>query len=226
MFHAFRIPQECVRVTFLLISSSLRPLHPLAFYNILSSDFLSRGKYFTRPKLSSPVYLAWKMFLFRKCVHVWLLCIQRRCLPLPRLAFSYVTQLRFQSRDARSRLTFKWHPGCSTRVEYLKSACASHFCCYQVVFVQSILWHFIISLAQIFYQQVHISRAQKFPRANTSREKYFFLESACMCNSCVYNVGVFHCLVLRFAIGHSCVFSQQMHGFASHLNDIPGVPRV
>ena len=110
--------------------------------------------------------------------------------------------------------SFKWHRKYSTRVEYLKSACASHFCWYQVVFVHFILYHFKISLAQIFYQEVHISRARNFPRAYTTREKYFFLESAWMCNCCVYIVGFFHCLVLRLAMWHSCVFSQQMHGLA------------
>ena len=74
--------------------------------------------------------------------------------------------------------------------------------------------HFEIFLAQIFYQEVHISRGRNFPRANITREKYFYLESAWMCNCCVYNVGVFHCLVLRLAMWHSCVFSQQMHGLA------------
>ena len=110
--------------------------------------------------------------------------------------------------------SFKWLRGCSTRVEYLKSACASHFCWYQVVFVHCILCHFKIFLAQIFYQEVHISRARNFPRAYTTREKYFFLESAWMCNCCVYIVGVFHCLVLSLAMWHRCVFSQQMHGLA------------
>ena len=103
VFHACRIPEECVRVTFLLISSSLRSLHPV---------------------------------------------------------------------------------------------------------------HFKILLAQIFYQEVHISRAWNFPRAYTTRQKYFFLESAWMCNFCVYIVGVFHCLVLSLAMWHSCVFRQQMHGLA------------
>ena len=60
--------------------------------------------------------------------------------------------------------------------------------------------HFKIFLSQIFYQGVHISRARNFPRAYTRREKCFFLESAWMCNFCVYNVGVFHCLVLRLAL--------------------------
>ena len=108
--------------------------------------------------------------------------------------------------------SFKWLRGCSTRVEYLKSACASHFCWYQVVFVHCILSHFQIFLAQIFYQEVHISRARNFPCAYTTREKYFFLEIAWMCNWRIYIVGVFHCLVLRLAMWHSCVFSQQMHG--------------
>ena len=110
--------------------------------------------------------------------------------------------------------SFKWHPGCSTRGEYLKSTCASHFCWYQVVFVHCNLWHFKISLAQIFYQEVHISRARNLPRAYITREKYVYLESPCMCKCCVYNVGVFHCLVLRLAMWHSRVFSQQMHGLA------------
>ena len=74
--------------------------------------------------------------------------------------------------------------------------------------------HFKIFLPQIFYEEVHISRARNFPRAYTTREKYFILESAWMCNCCVYIVGVFHCLVLRLAMWHSCVFSQQMHGLA------------
>ena len=116
------------------------------------------------------------------------------------------------SQQMHGLALFKWHPGCSTHVEYLKSACTSHLCWYQVVFVHCILWHFKISLAQIFYQEVHISRARKFPRAYTTREIYFYLESAWMCNCCVYNVGVFHCLVLRLAMWHSCVFIQQMHG--------------
>ena len=68
-----------------------------------------------------------------------------------------------------------------------------------------ILWHFKISLAQIFYQQIHISRARNCPRVYTTREKYFYLECPCICNCCVYNVGVFHCLVLRLAMWHSCV---------------------
>ena len=83
---------------------------------------------------------------------------------------------------------------------------------YEVVFVHCIQWHFKISLAQIFYQKVYISRARNFPRAYTTREKYFYLESAWMCNCCVYKVGVFHYLVLRLAMWHSCVFSQQVHG--------------
>ena len=126
VFHACRLPEECVRVTFLLISSSLRPLLPLPFY-LLSSDILSRGTYFTRSKLSSRVYDVLKIFLLRKCVDVLLLCMQRRCLPLPRLAFRYVTQLRFQTTDAWAYPLLKRYPGCSTRVEYLESACASHF---------------------------------------------------------------------------------------------------
>ena len=74
--------------------------------------------------------------------------------------------------------------------------------------------HFKISLAQIFYQEVHISRARNFPRAYTTREKDFFLEISWTCTCCVYIVGVFHFLVLRLAMWHSCVFSQQMHGLA------------
>ena len=74
--------------------------------------------------------------------------------------------------------------------------------------------HFKIFLPHIFYQEVHISRARNFPCAYTKREKYFFLESAWMCNWCVYIVGVFHCLGFRLAMWHSCVFSQQMHGLA------------
>ena len=89
VFRACRIPEECVRVTFLLISSSLRPLHPV---------------------------------------------------------------------------------------------------------------HFKIFLAQTFYKEVHISRVRTFPRAYTTREKYFFIESAWMCYCCVYIAGVFHCLVLRLAL--------------------------
>ena len=110
--------------------------------------------------------------------------------------------------------SFKLHPWCFTRVEYVMSACASHFCWYQVVFVDCILYHFKLSLPEIFYQEVHISRAQNFPRTHTTSEKYFYLESAWTCNCCVYNVGVFYCLVLRLATWHSCVFSQQMHGLA------------
>ena len=45
-------------------------------------------------------------------------------------------------------------------------------------------------------------------------KKYFFLESAWMCNCCVYILGVFHYLVLRLAMWHICVFRQQMHGLA------------
>ena len=107
VFHACRIPEECVRVTFFLISSSLRPLHSVAFYNILNSDFLSRGTYFTRSKLFSRVYHACKIFLLiyvRGCVIVV-------DIPLPRLAFSYVTQLRFQSTDAWSRSLLNDLPG-------------------------------------------------------------------------------------------------------------------
>ena len=74
--------------------------------------------------------------------------------------------------------------------------------------------HFKILLAQIFYQEVHISRSRNFPCAYTTCEKFFFLQIAWMCNCCVYIVGVFHCLVLRLAMWHSCVFSQQMHGLA------------
>ena len=110
--------------------------------------------------------------------------------------------------------SLKWVPGCSTRVKYLKSACASHFCSYHVVFVDCILYHFKISLAQTFNQEVHISSAQNFCRAYTTREKYFFSEIAWMCNCWTYIVGVFHCLVLRLAMWHSCVFIQQMHSLA------------
>ena len=74
--------------------------------------------------------------------------------------------------------------------------------------------HFKIFLLQIFYEEVHILRARNFPRAYTTRGKYFFLEIAWICNCCVYILGVFHCLVLRLAMWHSCVFSQQMHGLA------------
>ena len=128
-----------------------------------------------------------------------MLCIQRRCLPLPRRAFSYVTQLRFQSTDAWSRPLLN-----DIRVFHacrIPEECVpSHFCLYQVVFVHCILCHFRISLTQILYQEVHISRARNFPRAYTTSEKYFFLESAWMCNCGVYIVGVFHCLVLRLAM--------------------------
>ena len=74
--------------------------------------------------------------------------------------------------------------------------------------------HFKIFLPHVFYQEVHIWLARNFPGAHTTREKYLFLESASMCNCCVYIVGVFHCLVLSLAMWHSCVFSQQMHGLA------------
>ena len=110
--------------------------------------------------------------------------------------------------------SFKWHPGCSTRVEYLQSTCASHFCSYQSSLCPLHPVHLKILLRQIFYEDVHISRARNFPRAYTTREKYFSLENAWICNCCVYIVGVFHCLVLRLAMWHSCVFSQQMHSLA------------
>ena len=55
-----------------------------------------------RSKLYSRVYHALKIFLFKKSVDVLLFCIHRKCLPLNRLAFSYVTELRFQSTDAWS----------------------------------------------------------------------------------------------------------------------------
>ena len=108
----------------------------------------------------------------------------------------------------------KWDPGCSTRVRIPEE-------CVRVTFLL-ISWclrplhpvHFKIFLGQIFYQEVHISRARNFPRAYTTRKKYFFLETAWMCNCCVYIVGVFDCLVLRLAMWHRCVFSQQMHGLA------------
>ena len=110
--------------------------------------------------------------------------------------------------------SLKWDPGCSTRVRIPAE-------CVRVTFllISSSLnalhpVHFKIFLAQIFYQEVHISRAWNFPRAYTTRQKYFFLESAWMCNFCVYIVGVFHCLVLSLAMWQSCVFSQQMHGLA------------
>ena len=93
--------------------------------------------------------------------------------------------------------------------------------CVRVTFllISSRLWplnpvHFKISLAQIFYQEVHISRGRNFSRAYTTREKDFFLEIAWTCSCCVYIVAVFHCLVLRLAMWHSCVFRQQMHGLA------------
>ena len=70
----------------------------------------------------------------------------------------------------------------------------------QVVFVRCILWHFKISLAQIFYQEAHISRARNCPRPYTTRKKYFYLESTWMFYCCVCNVGVFHFLVLRLAM--------------------------
>ena len=110
--------------------------------------------------------------------------------------------------------SFKWHPGCSTRVEYLKSTCASHFCSYQGSLCPLHPVHLKIFLCQIFYEDVRISRARNFPRAYTTREKYFSSENAWICNCCVYIVGVFHCLVLRLAMWHSCVFSQQMHSLA------------
>ena len=110
--------------------------------------------------------------------------------------------------------SLKWDPGCSTRVEYLKE-------CVRITFllISSSLRplhpvHFEIFLPQIFYQEVHISCARNFPRAYSTREKYFFLESAWMCNCWIYIVGVFHCLGLLLAMWHSCVFSQQMHGLA------------
>ena len=110
--------------------------------------------------------------------------------------------------------SLKWDPGCSTRVRIPEE-------CVRVTFllISSSLRplhpvHFKICLAQILYQEVHILRARNFPRAYTTREKYFFLESAWMCNCCVYILGVFHYLVLRLAMWHSCVFSQQMHGLA------------
>ena len=88
------------------------------------------------------------------------------------------------------------------------------FCWYQVVYVYCILYHFKIYLAQIFYQEVHISGARNFPRTYTTREKYSYLESAWTCNCFVHNVGVFHCPFLRLAMWHSCVFNQQMHALA------------
>ena len=128
-----------------------------------------------------------------------LLCIHRRCLPLPRLAFSYVTQLRF-SQQMHGLALFQM----TSRVFH---ACIIPEECVRVTFllISSSLRplhpvRFKIFLSQIFYQEVHILRAKNFLRAYTTREKYFFLESAWMCNCCVYNVGVFHCLVLRLAM--------------------------
>ena len=130
---------------------------------------------------------------------------------MPRLAFSSVTQLRVPLTDAWSCPLSDEICGCSTRVEYLKSACASHFCWYQVVFVHCILWILKYSYLRFSIKR-YIFHAYKTFLARIPRlEKYFFLESAWTFNWCVYNVCVIDCLVLRLAMWHICVFSQQMH---------------
>ena len=115
VFHACRIPDECVHVTFLLISSSLRPLHPVHFKIFLAQIFYQE-------------------------VH--------------RLAFSYVTPLRFQSTDAWCRPLlneFRMFHACRIPDE-----------CVHVTFllISSSLRplhpvHFEIFLEQIFYQEVY-----------------------------------------------------------------------
>ena len=213
VFHACRIPEECVSVTFLLISSSLRPLHHVHFKIFLAQIFyqevhISRarnfpGAYTTREKYFF-LEIAW---MCNCCVYIvgvfhwlvlhlamWHSCVfsqQMHGLALFQMSSGVLHACRIPEECVR--ITFLLISG-SFRPLYPV--------------------HFKIFLPHIFYQEVHISRARNFPRAYTKREKYFFLESAWMCNCCVYIVGVFHCLGLRLAMWHSCVFSQQMHGLA------------
>ena len=136
MFHACRIPDECVRVTVLLLSSSLRPLHPVHF-EIFLAQILYQEVYYlafsyvtqlrfqsthawSRP-LSKYIYRVFHACRkLKECVRVTFLLISSRLRPLHpahfeiflaeifyqevhRLAFSYVTPLRFQSTDAWCR---------------------------------------------------------------------------------------------------------------------------
>ena len=213
VFHARRIPEECVRVPFLLLSSSHRPLHPVHFKIFLAQIFyqevhISRARNFPRAYTTREEYFFLESACMCNCC-VYMVGVSH-CLVL-RLAMWHSC---VSSQQMHGLALFQM----TSRVFH---ACRIPEECVRVTFLMiSIslrplhLVHFKIFLAQIFYNEVHISRARNFPRAYTTREKYFALESAWLCNSCVYNVGVFHCLVLRWAIWHSCLFSQQMHGLA------------
>ena len=204
---------ECVHVTVLLISSSLRPLHPVHFKIFFAQIFyqevhISRARNFPRAYTTREKYFylesAW---MCNSCVYI---VVSFHFLVL-RLAMWHSCVFSQQMHGlALFQMTSRVFHACRIPDE-----------CVRVTFLlnSSSLRplhpvHFKIFLAQIFYQEVHISRARNFSRAHTTRGKYFYLESAWMCNCCVYIVGVFHCLVLRLAMWHSCVSSQQMHGLA------------
>ena len=211
VFHACRIPEECVRITFLLISSSLRPLHPVHFKIFLPQIFyqevhISRAQHFPRAYSTRGKYFflesAWMCNCWIYIVGVF------HCLVLG-LAMWHICVFSQQMHGlALFQMTSRVFYACRIPEECV---------CITFLLISSSLCslhpvHFKIFLAQIFYQEVHISRARNFPRAYSTREKYFFLERAWMCNCWIYIVGVFHCLVLRLAMWHSCVFIQQMHG--------------
>ena len=213
VFHGCRIPEEGVRVTFLLISSSLRPLHPVHCKIFLAQIFyqkvhISRARNFPRAYTTREKYFylesAW---MCKGCVY--------------NVGVSHCLVLRLAM----------WHSCVSSQQMHIltlfqRRSRAFHACripeecvCVTFLLISSSLRplhpvHLKIFLAQIFYQEVHISRARNIPRAYTTRQKYLFLESACMCNCCVYIVGVLNCLIFRLAMWHSCVSSQHMHGLA------------
>ena len=93
VFHACRIPEECVRVTFLLISSSPRPLHPVHFKIFLAQIFYLEV-HISRARNCSRAYTKRENISFWKVRGRVIVVYQCRFLPLPCLAFSYETQLR------------------------------------------------------------------------------------------------------------------------------------
>ena len=199
VFNACRIPEECVRVTFLSISSSLRPLQPVHFKIFLSQIFyqevhISRAQNFPR------AYTTREKFFLIESAWICNFCVYNvsvfHCLVL-RLVMS---QSCVSSQQMYALALFKMTSLVFHAFRIPKE-------CVRVTFllISSSLrpWHpvqFKIFLAQIFYQAVHISRARNFSGAYTTRDKYFYLESAWTCNCSVYNVGVFHCLVWRLAL--------------------------
>ena len=208
-----RIPEECVRVTFLLISSSLRPLHPVHF-KIFLAQILYQEVHISRARNFPGAYTTREKYFFLESAWMCNCCVYIvgvfQCLVLSLAMWHSCVFSQQMHGLALFQMTSRVFHTCRipekcVRVTFLlilSSLCPLHPV------------HFKIFLLQIFYEEVHILRARNFPRAYTTREKYFFLESAWMCNCCVYILGVFHYLVLRLAMWHSCVFSQEMHGLA------------